>query len=116
MPVSGLQPPEKSAELRGTALGLTSSGISQEERSWDPGRTGSGSQGGQELGHSSWLLKYELKMQMKGLGAAGEAQAVRGRVSRLTALLLCRRRHSYRTGQDIANCGTCRDCACIIYR
>ncbi|XP_053922252.1 INSYN2B protein-like isoform X2 [Cuculus canorus] len=24
-------------------------------------------------------------------------------------------RHSYRTGQDIANCGTCRDCACIIY-
>ncbi|XP_067389747.1 INSYN2B protein-like isoform X2 [Emydura macquarii macquarii] len=25
-------------------------------------------------------------------------------------------RHSYRTGQDIANCGTCRDCACIIYR
>ncbi|XP_078410835.1 INSYN2B protein-like isoform X2 [Cetorhinus maximus] len=22
---------------------------------------------------------------------------------------------SYRTGQDIANCGTCRDCACIIY-
>ncbi|KAF0031623.1 hypothetical protein F2P81_016178 [Scophthalmus maximus] len=25
-------------------------------------------------------------------------------------------RHSYRTGQDIENCGTCRDCACIIYR
>ncbi|KYO19738.1 protein FAM196B-like [Alligator mississippiensis] len=25
-------------------------------------------------------------------------------------------RRSYRTGQDIANCGTCRDCACIIYR
>ncbi|CAL8386737.1 unnamed protein product [Boreogadus saida] len=24
-------------------------------------------------------------------------------------------RHSYRTGQDIENCGTCRDCACIIY-
>ncbi|XP_043919984.1 uncharacterized protein LOC122795739 [Protopterus annectens] len=24
-------------------------------------------------------------------------------------------RHSYRTGQDIANCGTCQDCACIIY-
>ncbi|XP_074848225.1 uncharacterized protein LOC142012268 [Carettochelys insculpta] len=24
-------------------------------------------------------------------------------------------RYSYRTGQDIANCGTCRDCACIIY-
>ncbi|XP_048388890.1 INSYN2B protein-like isoform X1 [Stegostoma tigrinum] len=24
-------------------------------------------------------------------------------------------RQSYRTGQDIANCGTCRDCACIIY-
>ncbi|EMP29833.1 hypothetical protein UY3_13052 [Chelonia mydas] len=24
-------------------------------------------------------------------------------------------RRSYRTGQDIANCGTCRDCACIIY-
>ncbi|KAM6429056.1 uncharacterized protein O9250_001413 [Rhynochetos jubatus] len=24
-------------------------------------------------------------------------------------------RHLYRTGQDIANCGTCRDCACIIY-
>ncbi|XP_061603267.1 mucin-2 isoform X2 [Phyllopteryx taeniolatus] len=24
--------------------------------------------------------------------------------------------HSYRTGQDIENCGTCRDCACIIYR
>ncbi|XP_051552298.1 proline-rich protein 36-like isoform X2 [Myxocyprinus asiaticus] len=23
--------------------------------------------------------------------------------------------HSYRTGQDIENCGTCRDCACIIY-
>ncbi|TNN76593.1 Protein FAM196A [Liparis tanakae] len=30
---------------------------------------------------------------------------------------VCRsRRHSYRTGQDIENCGTCRDCACIIYR
>ncbi|KAJ0012996.1 hypothetical protein NQD34_017330 [Periophthalmus magnuspinnatus] len=25
-------------------------------------------------------------------------------------------RHLYRTGQDIENCGTCRDCACIIYR
>ncbi|XP_069779603.1 INSYN2B protein-like isoform X2 [Narcine bancroftii] len=25
-------------------------------------------------------------------------------------------RQSYHTGQDIANCGTCRDCACIIYR
>ncbi|XP_058473877.1 mucin-2 isoform X1 [Solea solea] len=24
-------------------------------------------------------------------------------------------RNSYRTGQDIENCGTCRDCACIIY-
>ncbi|KAM8872453.1 uncharacterized protein ACB058_004419 isoform 1-T2 [Synchiropus picturatus] len=24
-------------------------------------------------------------------------------------------RHSYRAGQDIENCGTCRDCACIIY-
>ncbi|GCB71689.1 hypothetical protein scyTo_0001666 [Scyliorhinus torazame] len=24
-------------------------------------------------------------------------------------------RQSYHTGQDIANCGTCRDCACIIY-
>uniref|UniRef100_A0AAV2IVH7 Uncharacterized protein n=1 Tax=Knipowitschia caucasica TaxID=637954 RepID=A0AAV2IVH7_KNICA len=24
--------------------------------------------------------------------------------------------HLYRTGQDIENCGTCRDCACIIYR
>ncbi|XP_062992116.1 inhibitory synaptic factor 2A-like [Elgaria multicarinata webbii] len=24
-------------------------------------------------------------------------------------------RQSYRTGQDTANCGTCRDCACIIY-
>ncbi|XP_069488464.1 uncharacterized protein [Ambystoma mexicanum] len=24
-------------------------------------------------------------------------------------------RRSYRTGQDIENCGTCRDCACIIY-
>lgn len=36
-------------------------------------------------------------------------------VSKLTAHL-CHRRHSYRTGQDIANCGTCRDCACIIYR
>ncbi|XP_060917361.1 mucin-2 isoform X2 [Labrus mixtus] len=24
-------------------------------------------------------------------------------------------RHLYRTGQDIENCGTCRDCACIIY-
>ncbi|XP_052454493.1 mucin-5AC-like isoform X1 [Carassius gibelio] len=24
-------------------------------------------------------------------------------------------RHTYRTGQDIENCGTCRDCACIIY-
>ncbi|XP_076014521.1 uncharacterized protein LOC143007035 isoform X2 [Genypterus blacodes] len=23
--------------------------------------------------------------------------------------------NSYRTGQDIENCGTCRDCACIIY-
>ncbi|XP_071058589.1 uncharacterized protein [Pseudochaenichthys georgianus] len=23
--------------------------------------------------------------------------------------------HSYHTGQDIENCGTCRDCACIIY-
>ncbi|XP_072310761.1 uncharacterized protein [Eucyclogobius newberryi] len=23
--------------------------------------------------------------------------------------------HLYRTGQDIENCGTCRDCACIIY-
>lgn len=30
--------------------------------------------------------------------------------------LLFNRRHSYRTGQDIENCGTCRDCACIIYR
>ncbi|KAJ1211820.1 hypothetical protein NDU88_007168 [Pleurodeles waltl] len=29
---------------------------------------------------------------------------------------LCYRRRSYRTGQDIENCGTCRDCACIIYR
>lgn len=29
---------------------------------------------------------------------------------------LSHRRHSYRTGQDIENCGTCRDCACIIYR
>nr|XP_025974742.1 protein FAM196B-like [Dromaius novaehollandiae] len=33
----------------------------------------------------------------------------------LTALPLRCRRRSYRTGQDIANCGTCRDCACIIY-
>nr|XP_060632228.1 INSYN2B protein-like [Anolis sagrei ordinatus] len=24
-------------------------------------------------------------------------------------------RCSYRTGQDVANCGTCRDCACVIY-
>uniref|UniRef100_A0A4W3GW30 Protein FAM196B n=1 Tax=Callorhinchus milii TaxID=7868 RepID=A0A4W3GW30_CALMI len=24
-------------------------------------------------------------------------------------------RQSYRTGQDITNCGTCRDCVCIIY-
>lgn len=30
--------------------------------------------------------------------------------------VLLNRRHSYRTGQDIENCGTCRDCACIIYR
>lgn len=30
--------------------------------------------------------------------------------------VLFNRRHSYRTGQDIENCGTCRDCACIIYR
>lgn len=81
-----------------------------------PGRTGSGSKGGEELVGSSWLLEHELKTQMRCLGAAGEAQADRGQVSRLTALLLCHRRHSYRTGQDIANCGTCRDCACIIYR
>lgn len=32
------------------------------------------------------------------------------------SLFFCFRRHSYRTGQDIENCGTCRDCACIIYR
>ncbi|XP_062839739.1 uncharacterized protein LOC103281528 isoform X3 [Anolis carolinensis] len=24
-------------------------------------------------------------------------------------------RCSYQTGQDVANCGTCRDCACVIY-
>lgn len=30
--------------------------------------------------------------------------------------VLFNRRHTYRTGQDIENCGTCRDCACIIYR
>lgn len=49
-------------------------------------------------------------------GSRGPGGGTGGRVSRLTALLLCCRRHSYRTGQDIANCGTCRDCACIIYR
>lgn len=64
----------------------------------------------------SQLLEHALQGQVRGTRAAGEAQAAQGQVSRLTALVLCRRRHSYRTGQDIANCGTCRDCACIIYR
>lgn len=49
-------------------------------------------------------------------GGGGRGRTERVWVSGLTALVLCRRRHSYRTGQDIANCGTCRDCACIIYR
>lgn len=67
-------------ELRGTALGLALNSIAQEDRSWIQGRTGAGIQGGEELGpreesHGSWLLEYELQRQMRGLGAAEEAQA-----------------------------------------
>lgn len=80
-------------------------------------------QGGEELGSGR---REELRSRRRGAGIREERSwdqgcqsrllAAAGQLSRLTAPLLCCRRHSYRTGQDIANCGTCRDCACIIYR
>lgn len=64
-------------------------------------------------GGDSWLLAAGVGAQ-RDKGQQG-TWADSDRVSNLMAHL-CHRRHSYRTGQDITNCGTCRDCACIIYR
>ncbi|XP_057880321.1 uncharacterized protein LOC131083548 [Melospiza georgiana] len=101
--------------------------IPEWKRSWDPGRRGDGSQRGRGAGIQEIQGEEGLNPKEKRSWAAGSRVLAAGvgqgqqrtradpeQVPRLTAHL-CHRRHSYRTGQDIANCGTCRDCACIIY-